>query len=74
MSGRVVNRLYHDQTPRAGRGVVATGRRVLLIQLARFEHAILGAAFEAPPVGERNRDHASHPGMRAAWLRHQPYA
>ena len=45
-----------------------------VVQLAGFEHSILGTAFEAAPVGERDRDRARHPAMPSARLRHQPDA
>jgi hypothetical protein len=45
-----------------------------IVQLSRFEHPILGAAPEAAPVSEPDRDRARHPGVLRARLRHQPDA
>jgi hypothetical protein len=45
-----------------------------ILQLTGFEHPILGAAFEAAPVGEPDRDRARHPGVLGVRLRHQPDA
>src|ERR1700730_7995321 len=42
-----------------------------IVEFALFEHPVLGMAFEAAPIGERDRDRARHPAMLSARLRHQ---